>query len=224
MSPTFSPGSFFVVGVGGAVGTLISTGERLAGAPAGAARFGHAGIITSEGGLTVEAQPGGAVVGHISDHHGQPLLISDGPVQRALAARRNSLHQLRRTLLVAYGIDGDRPPPRAGHGMPLTVTESVLRERIVTEARNLLGTPYSLLDYAALAAWHLHLPSAAIRRRVQASGHMLCSQLVDAAYAAAGIQLFDDARLPGDVMPSDLATWAMRFDAQQRHPAGGALR
>ena len=33
---------------------------------------------------------------------------------------------------------------------------------------------------------------------------MICSQLVDEAYARAGVQLFDDGRLPGDVTPADL--------------------
>ena len=33
---------------------------------------------------------------------------------------------------------------------------------------------------------------------------MICSQLVDEAYKRAGVQLFDDNRLPGDVDPNDL--------------------
>jgi hypothetical protein len=65
------------------------------------------------------------------------------------------------------------------------------------------------LDYLALALLHLHLPAASwVRKRVKSSGHMICSQLCDAVYRRAGIELFTDGRLEGDVMPADLAAWA----------------
>jgi hypothetical protein len=83
-----------------------------------------------------------------------------------------------------------------------------LRARVVAEARKLIDTPYSPLDYVAIGLLHLRLPSGWVRKRVQASGHMICSQLVDATFERAGIHLFDDGRLPGDVSPADLAAWA----------------
>jgi hypothetical protein len=43
---------------------------------------------------------------------------------------------------------------------------------------------------------------------------MQCAQLVDACFARAGIHLFDDGRLSGDVMPSDLAAWAEDHEVQ----------
>jgi len=70
----------------------------------------------------------------------------------------------------------------------------------------LKGTPYSFVDYAALAAIAAHLPlsSRLLRHYVADSGHMICSQLVDYCYMKAGVHLFNDGRLPGDVTPGDL--------------------
>lgn len=78
------------------------------------------------------------------------------------------------------------------------------RRDIANEAINLVGTPYSFLDYGsiALAAWHIRPPW--VRRYVTATRHLICSQLVDLAYARAGVVLFDDGRIPGDVTPGDL--------------------
>lgn len=85
-----------------------------------------------------------------------------------------------------------------------------LRADVAAEAVKLRGVPYSPLDYVALGMLHLHIPAAGwVRRRVETSGHLICSALVDRAYARAGIHLFTDPdRLPGDVMPADLADWA----------------
>lgn len=78
--------------------------------------------------------------------------------------------------------------------------------RIAEEAVKLSGTPYSFVDYLALAAVRLHLPlsSKLLAGYVANSKHMICSQLVDEAYLRAGIHLFDDGRLPGNVTPGDL--------------------
>lgn len=79
-------------------------------------------------------------------------------------------------------------------------------DEIATQARAMKGVPYSFADYAAIATVRLHLPlsSKLLHNYVADSGHMICSQLVDEAYARAGVQLFDDGRLPGDVTPGDL--------------------
>jgi len=45
---------------------------------------------------------------------------------------------------------------------------------------------------------------AAVRRRLANPKRLECSQLVDAAYLEAGVHLFSDGRIPGDVAPSDL--------------------
>jgi hypothetical protein len=105
----------------------------------------------------------------------------------------------------------------AGHPLlicdaPVTLAggdEAATRARVVAEASKLLGTPYSFLDYLALALLHLHLPLASwVRKRVETSKHLICSALCDRAYMNAGISLFNDGRLVGDVMPSDLSAWA----------------
>lgn len=83
------------------------------------------------------------------------------------------------------------------------------RARIVGEARKLVGVPYSFVDYLSLALLHLGPGRGVLGRwvegRVRSSGHMICSQLVDEVYNRAGIEIFDDGRYPGDVMPGTLA-------------------
>ncbi|WP_441245178.1 hypothetical protein [Kitasatospora sp. McL0602] len=80
------------------------------------------------------------------------------------------------------------------------------RDAVVAAARGYLGTPYSVLDYFALASHHLHLPvSPLFKGYVADSRHMICSQLVDQCYHDAGVRLFPDGRWPGYVTPGDLA-------------------
>lgn len=83
-------------------------------------------------------------------------------------------------------------------------------EAVARAAVALVGTPYSFLDYFAIAAVRLHLPSARLRRYVTSTRHMICSQLADAAAAAGGWRLFHDKRLPQEVTPGDLWQLAMR--------------
>lgn len=85
--------------------------------------------------------------------------------------------------------------------IPLTAADRV---RIVGAARGLVGTPYSFLDYASIALAHYKIRPAWVRDFVASSGHLICSQLVDEAYLRAGVHLFDDGRIPGDVTPGDL--------------------
>jgi hypothetical protein len=68
-----------------------------------------------------------------------------------------------------------------------------------------IGTPYSFLDYLAIAAHGLHLPIPGLRAYIAGSRHMICSQFADADYAANGVHLFQDGRWPGYVDPLDLA-------------------
>lgn len=80
------------------------------------------------------------------------------------------------------------------------------RQRICGTAYGYIGTPYNWLDDIALGlsrrfGWRL---PKFILRRVQSDEHLQCAQLVDAAYRAAGVQLFDDGRVPGAVTPGDL--------------------
>ncbi|MGW2950756.1 hypothetical protein [Streptomyces eurythermus] len=83
----------------------------------------------------------------------------------------------------------------------LTLSE---RMRICGSARGLVGTPYSFLDYASIALASRHIRPRWVRDFVADSGHLICSQLVDEAYLRAGVHLFSDGRIPGDVTPGDL--------------------
>jgi hypothetical protein len=85
--------------------------------------------------------------------------------------------------------------------LPLTTVERAVMR---TRAMELIGTPYSFLDYLSLALLHLGLPRTLTARRVQDSGHMICSQLVDQVLTDVGYHLFEDGRLPQDVTPGAL--------------------
>lgn len=78
------------------------------------------------------------------------------------------------------------------------------RSSVASAARGYTGVPYSYLDYASLAAHRLHIPAPHLRRYIRDSGHMICSQLADAAADAGGWNLFTDGRWAGDVTPGDL--------------------
>ncbi|MEU1074321.1 MULTISPECIES: hypothetical protein [unclassified Streptomyces] len=85
--------------------------------------------------------------------------------------------------------------------IPLTAAERI---RICGAARRLVGTPYSFLDYASIGLAHWHIRPRWLRDYVADSRHLICSQLVDVAYETAGVRLFTDGRIPGDVTPGDL--------------------
>lgn len=82
---------------------------------------------------------------------------------------------------------------------------SAQRNDICNLAYDVLGTPYSFLDYFAIAAHRLHLPVPLLRDYIKSTKHMICSQLVDYVYMEAGVHLFNDGRWQGYVTPADLA-------------------
>lgn len=90
-------------------------------------------------------------------------------------------------------------PPYAG-----TSTGWPIGERVAYQARRYIDTPYSYLDYVAIEGVHLGIKNGPIRRYVTSSEHMICSQLADQAAADAGWHIFDDGRLPQDVVPAEL--------------------
>lgn len=86
------------------------------------------------------------------------------------------------------------------------------RVRIAGAAIRYRGTPYSFLDYVALAGARMRLPWAPwLRRYVKSTKHMICSQMVDQCYLDAGVHLFTDGRWPGDVTPGDMV---QRFEQE----------
>jgi cell wall-associated NlpC family hydrolase len=79
-------------------------------------------------------------------------------------------------------------------------------QAVADAARSLIGTPYSWVDVVCVGLadifdWHVAAP---VRRRLNRRDRLDCSQLVDTAYLRAGIHLFPDGRVPGDVAPADL--------------------
>lgn len=64
--------------------------------------------------------------------------------------------------------------------------------------------PYAWSDYAALGLHRFHVPFPLLKRYIESSGHMICSQLVDWCANKGGWHLFDDDRWEGYVPPCDL--------------------
>jgi hypothetical protein len=89
--------------------------------------------------------------------------------------------------------------------LPLTADQ---QDAISDAALALVGTPYSFLDYAALALWERSwtrpLGGNALRRYVSSSERMICSQLIDHVLCEVGFHLFTDGRLHQDVTPGQL--------------------
>jgi hypothetical protein len=79
------------------------------------------------------------------------------------------------------------------------------RDEIVLWATEHLGTPYSFLDYAAIALHGVHIDPPGLQDYIRSTHHLICSQLVDLAYSRSGVHLFDDGRWEGYVKPGDLA-------------------
>lgn len=126
------------------------------------------------GGATVEAEAAGAV------SKTERVVSPDVLHGTALLARINSLS--------------------AGRG-----------QKIADEAVKLLGTPYNFLDLVALGWATLHRDPTGPpekpnwwQRRIMNNGWLICSQLDDLACQNAGVHLFTDGRLPGQVTPGDL--------------------
>lgn len=85
--------------------------------------------------------------------------------------------------------------------IPLTDDE---RLRICVEAKSCVGTPYSFLDYLYLALERFGVRTRLIRDLVASEKALICSQLVDAVYKRAGVDLFPEVELSGDITPGDL--------------------
>lgn len=182
-------GAFFLRNIHGWTGRSITA---MQGFVRGGSFWTHAGLIL-DGGWYIQGQPRGAKLYPIARlFDGQPLLVSDAPVQALLASR---------------------PEAPATTALP-----GLVRSCVVREGRALDGADYSYLDYPVLglAEWarlhpHSHLLNSlavGLRHYVNSSGHLICSALVDRAFLNSGIHLFDDGRMPGDVTPEDLAEYA----------------
>jgi len=97
------------------------------------------------------------------------------------------------------------------------------RRRVPAVCDALKGTPYSAVDYFAIAGHRLHIPDLPIIRDngahlladsrpqwvtlkdyIADSNHMICSQLADYVRLLLGSHLYADNRWPGYVTPADI--------------------
>lgn len=97
----------------------------------------------------------------------------------------------------------DAEPAYAWSGEAISLTDDQ-RVRIHVAALRCVGTPYGWYDYASIALHRWHIRPDFVKSLVISHRSMICSQLVDFVYEAAGVELFTDGRIPGDVTPSDL--------------------
>lgn len=77
---------------------------------------------------------------------------------------------------------------------------------VMSAASAYVRTPYNFLTYAKLAAgaFRMRLTEAWLRKYMSTRKDMMCSQHVDQSLADAGWHVFDDGRLPQDVVPAEL--------------------
>jgi hypothetical protein len=86
--------------------------------------------------------------------------------------------------------------------------------RVALAASRYLGVPYGFVTYLKLAAgaFRMRWTEAWLRRLISTRRDMICSQLADQALTDAWHHVFDDGRLPQDVVPAEL------FDAVMCQP------
>lgn len=74
---------------------------------------------------------------------------------------------------------------------------------VAAAARKGVGTPYSWLDYFALAAHRLHIPIPGLRTYIESEHHAMCSAFADQCASIGGWKLFR-RRWAGYVTPGAL--------------------
>jgi hypothetical protein len=181
MTNRYPVGSFLLTRSTSRTSRLITAAQGLTG---DGTRYSHAALVV-DGGHVVEAMPGGARLSPLIKYIGRGgnVAVCDTPVRIAV---------------VDAVATGQINPWEA------TDHEDTIRAQVAAAGRALVGTPYSFLDYISLALLHFGVRPAWLLRYVKSSRHMICSQLVDTAFEAAGISLFADGRFAGDVTPGDL--------------------
>lgn len=94
---------------------------------------------------------------------------------------------------------------------------------VAQAARGYIGTPYNFLTYGKLAArkFRLVLAERTLEKWISTRKDMMCSQLADQCLADAGFHIFDDGRLPQDVVPSELYRKLRQLPGTQWMVPGG---
>lgn len=151
------------------------------------AKVNHTGIYVGNGKI-IEAAPGGVRYNDWDAYEGDKAFWSSAGIAPRLA-------------------DGSL-------GASILLTDEQ-RSKIVEAATSLLKTPYGFLDIVAIAFAQQRLDSRIDVRKalaeqpwwvqkIESRKTIICSELVDTSYRMAGIQLFEDGRLPGLVSPADI--------------------
>lgn len=89
--------------------------------------------------------------------------------------------------------------------MPVPPTAQDRRGRIVEFARSLEGHRYGFEAYLSIALARLGIKPGWLQNLMASERGLICSAFADAVWLDAGIHLFDDGRLLGEVTPGDLA-------------------
>lgn len=157
------PGDIFLVPMPGRGGKVIRFAQWLAGD--GRSKYQHAGVVVGEvdgfqGKRTIEAYPGGAIVGRLDRFEPDSIVWL-------------------------------RCPPQ-------------YRDAVAAAALSFRGTQYSAAEYMALSLHRFRIPAPHLRKYIESSNRMICSQLADRAAEAGGWHIFADGRWHGYVTPNDL--------------------
>lgn len=181
------PGTFGLAIIGGKTGKLVRWGQAFV--EGQDYTFTHAFLVLDNE-QVIEAEPGGAKIAPLSKYTSREaglVLFCDEPV-------------LNEVFATTFG-----QQPYADN------LEAHLRERIVDFARTLEGVPYNYLDYLAIGLDRFGIRPKFIRNRLARHDRLICSQLVDFVYLAAGIHLFSDGRDSQEVTPGDLEHYARDY-------------
>lgn len=170
------PGTYGVTRISGAVGVVVRFGEYLVD---GNADWSHAFVLAEQladgDWAIIEAEPGGAKIGRLSEYANKPVAFND----------QHHLSPAERVKIV------DEATALVGYGYNWLDYASIA----VTRMLGVDGDAYSA--HNRFVRW--------LRARLERPDRLICSQLVDVVYCLAGIHLFSDRRAPGDVTPGDLA-------------------
>jgi hypothetical protein len=156
-APLPAIGTIGLTRISGDVGKLIRLGQFLNGQ--GFREWEHSFLLGPDGAI-LEAEPGGARIGNVSEYKDIYWCTS-------IAAQYPP-----ETLADIWGDAVQRYGPGTGHK---TSTG---------------GVGYSFLDYLAMFVHRLRIPVPGLKRYIASTGHMICSVLDDEEYADEGCNLF----------------------------------
>lgn len=160
---------------------------------------GQFGLSRIGGFIGVLVNIGQAIIGDGSRYTHAFMIVGDQVIEAMPGGARITP--------LAFYLTGHHEATTVVSDLTLTIEQQI---EITEIALDLVGTPYSFLDYAALALRHWGFQPRWLLRYLASTKHMICSQLVDEVYRRAGIHLFKDGRPPQYVTPGALADYLIR--------------